>query len=121
MKRFLVSIMLVAVVVMLCGCAKSDAMEDYLTDLDFNVISYEGEKKVEAETDLYNSIIAVQYEKFDAENLNIHTYEVEKENLTEASLIVIGDDIIGGYAVCDKGYIYSLDGTLADVTELYNN
>ena len=117
MKRFFVSILLVAVVV-LGGCARpqeeneSAGMIEYLAGYGYEVESYKGKKLIESEDPLYKDIVAVQYEKPDAESFIIYTFKVEKDNLVEASLIMIGNKIVGGYAVSKDGDIYSLDGVM---------
>jgi len=118
MKK-LISMLLITSVLFIGGCA--DKNEKYLEDLGFNVVSYDGEQIVNQDDELYKSIIAVQYDKLTDESLTLHNYTVKNNDSIQASLLISDGEIIGGYKVCDKGYIYSLDGGLADVSGLYNN
>lgn len=118
-KPITVSILLVMSVIFISGCGNKN--EKYLEDLGFNVVSYDGEQIVNVDDELYKSIVAVQYDKLTAESLTLHNYTVKNNDSIQASLLILEGEIIGGYKVCDKGYVYSLDGRLADVSGLYNN
>ena len=121
MKK-LMSVLLLMSVIFVSGCGNKN--EKYLEDLGFNVVSYDGEQIVNQDDNnvLYKSIVAVQYDKLTDESLIIHNYTVTNNNDSiQASLLISDGEIIGGYRVCAKGYVYSLDGELADVSGLYNN
>lgn len=119
MRKISVSIILATVLLFGCTAKVSGKeMTGYLENLGFEVESYLGSQEVTSEDALYESIQAVQYEEIKLNPITVHNYKTE---VAQVSLIIANNEIIGGYKTDDKGYIYSLDGKLADVTGLYNN
>jgi len=116
--------------VLLSGCgvkSEQKVMTNYLKDLGYEVLSYggkQGDYEIDLNDEYQKSIWAVQYDdvnKYLGKKFEVHDFNIKNTDSINASLIVIEDKIIGGYQVSKEGYLYSLDGKLADVTGLYNN